>query len=73
MNDTQPYHEDVILRLLQSSGALTLDQVIDQLPELSWSEVLQAVDALSRRGTIVLRRRRFEYELAYPKVSSPAA
>ena len=31
---------------------------------LSWVDVFRAVDALSRRGTIILRRRGFDYEVA---------
>jgi len=30
---------------------------------LSWSELFHAVDSLSRRGAIVLKRHGFDYEL----------
>lgn len=55
--------EALVLELLQSADTLTLEQAIESLPELSWSELFHAVDALSRRGAITVRRRGFEYEL----------
>lgn len=73
INESRLHHENCILSLLQSSDVLTFDQVIDKLPELSWSEVFHAVDALSRRGSILLRRRGCEYELAQSKGDRDAA
>jgi hypothetical protein len=34
------------------------------LPEMRWNQVFAAIDKLSRRGEIALRRRGFNYELA---------
>jgi len=56
--------EVLILSLLNSVEILTMEQVVELLPELSWVDVFRAVDALSRRGTIILRRRGFDYEVA---------
>ena len=56
--------EVLILRLLNSVEILTMEQAVELLPELSWVDVFRAVDALSRRGTITLRRRGFDYEVA---------
>jgi hypothetical protein len=55
--------EDLVLDLLNQAGSLTIDQMTDQLPELSWSELFHAVDALSRSGVIILQRKGFQYEL----------
>lgn len=57
-----PFRSDpevLILGLLNSVEMLTMEQA-----ELSWVDVFRAVDALSRRGTILLRRRGFDYEVA---------
>lgn len=56
-------NEQLIMALLQSRQPLQLEQIVVMLPELSWNQVFQTVDALSRRGEILLRRRGFEYEL----------
>ena len=63
----QIHPEDMILELLRSVNSLTMEQVTQRLPELSWSELFHAVDTLSRKGFIILRRRGFEYELAVPE------
>lgn len=44
----------LILSLLNSVETLTMEQAVERLPELSWDDVFRAVDALSRRGTIIL-------------------
>ncbi len=56
--------EDLILDVLSSGEVLTLEQLIAEVPELSWSQLFHAVDALSRHGDIALRRRGFQYELS---------
>lgn len=55
--------ETLVLDLLQRESALGLDQVVARLPKLTWNQVFQTVDALSRRGTISVRRQGFEYEV----------
>jgi hypothetical protein len=56
--------EVLILSLLDSVEILTMEQAVELLPELSWVDVFRAIDALSRCGTIILRRRGFDYEVA---------
>ncbi len=56
-------HESLVLDILRRSHSLTIEQMTVQLPELSWSTLFHAIDSLSRRGAIVLRRKGFEYEL----------
>ncbi len=41
-----------------------LEELTESLPQLTWNQVFQAVDALSRSGVILLRRRGFEYEVS---------
>ena len=57
------FHESLVLDVLHSADSLTMEQLIEKLPQSSWNELFHAVDALSRRGAIILRRRGFEYEL----------
>ena len=56
--------EAVIMNRLAQSTALTLDDLVAQVPQLTWNQVFQAVDDLARSGAIVVRRNRFEYELS---------
>ncbi len=53
----------LVLHVLRTGESLTIEQVINLLPELTWNEVFGAVDRLSRSGTITLRRRGFTYKL----------
>ena len=61
--------EALVFEVLRANDPLTIDQLVtmDQLvgkvPEMRWSELFQAVDALSRRGLISLQRRGFEYKV----------
>lgn len=48
---------------LRKTAPVGLEELLGRLPQLTWNQVFQAVDALSRRGAILLRRRGFEYEL----------
>jgi hypothetical protein len=56
-------NEALVLQHLQTAHPVILDQIVEDTPELSWNQIFQTVDALSRRGVISLRRRGFEYEL----------
>lgn len=59
--------EELVLSLLRASGTLTFEQATAKLPELSWNELFRAVDTLSRRGDIALRKRGYEYEMTFPR------
>ena len=56
-------HASLVLEILRNGKVLTLEEVITRIPQLQWGEIFHAVDALSCRGDIVLRRHGFEYEL----------
>ena len=57
-------NEALVLQHLQIAHPVILDQLVEDTPELSWNQIFQTVDALSRRGVISLRRRGFEYEVS---------
>lgn len=65
--------ESRILTIVQERGAISLEELLACLPEITWSQVFTSVDTLSRRGTICLQRRDFEYELrpVSPSPSTP--
>jgi len=55
--------EERILTLLSDGRTHTLEEVIQALPEVSWAQLFIAMDILSRRGDVELRRRGFTYTL----------
>lgn len=48
--------EEAVLEMLQKAGPCSLDDLVMQLPNFSWSEVFLAVDRMSREGLLLLRR-----------------
>ncbi|MEW6542277.1 MAG: hypothetical protein AB1411_01555 [Nitrospirota bacterium] len=63
MASERPRSETLVLEALPSGSVITMEQLSRQLPQLSWNEIFHAVDALSRQGVVLLRKRGFEYEL----------
>jgi hypothetical protein len=59
-------NEALIIDLLRREESLKLEEVVALLPQLSWNQVFQCVDSLSRRGKIILHRRGFDYEVVRP-------
>lgn len=60
MNSTT---EAIRLHLIHH-GPCTLESLLAQLSQFSWSEIFSVVDQLSREGSLVLRRpSRFDYEV----------
>jgi hypothetical protein len=61
----EPLHsvEHDIVTHVEEQDVVTLDALVDQMPEYSWSQIFQAVDTLSRNGSITLRRHGFCYTL----------
>jgi len=69
MSNQQSPREDLVLHLLEASSTpLTLEEVTERLPQLSWNQVFLAIDVLSRRGGITLKKRGYEYEVSAPHV-----
>lgn len=58
--------ETMVLTALLSGSTMTIDQLMVHLPQFTWPEVFCALDGMSRRGEILMRRRGFEYELSVP-------
>ena len=56
-------HESAIISLLDASERLTIDEILDRAPHLSWSQVFLAIDVLSRKGDVKLYRKGFEYSV----------
>jgi hypothetical protein len=65
--------ETLVLDALQGRDPIPLEQITEWIPELSWNELFQAVDALSRRGDLILRRKGFAYYLSLPNLSRLSA
>jgi hypothetical protein len=57
-------NETLVMQHLQTAQTVMLDQMVKDMPALSWNQIFQTVDALSRKGVISLRRRGFTYELS---------
>lgn len=55
--------EERVLYELADRGTMTMSDMIERVPELSWSELFTAIDRLSRSGSLILSRRGFEYQL----------
>jgi hypothetical protein len=55
--------EDLVLDRLQDDRPFTLEELLLQAPELSWAQLFLAMDILSRRGDVELRRQGFTYTL----------
>ena len=59
--------EVLILDVLQASPQpLPIEEIVGMLPCLSWNQVFLAVDSLSRKGLINLKRRAFSYIVSGP-------
>ena len=57
--------ESAIRLYLSQEGPCTLESLLEQLSQFSWSEIFSVVDQLSREGSLVLRRpARFGYEVS---------
>jgi hypothetical protein len=52
-----------ILDHLSEQSVISLDSLINLMPQYSWNQVFCTVDQLARCSMIVLRRHRFEYML----------
>lgn len=60
--------EDLVLQALQINEAVSLEQITERVPDLSWNDLFHAVDRLSRRGDLVLQRRGFAYYVSLPRL-----
>jgi hypothetical protein len=58
-------NEAMVLNVVRRQRSIRLEEVVQRLPQLSWNQIFQSVDSLSRRGEIVLMRRGFDYEIEH--------
>jgi hypothetical protein len=65
-------NEAMVLNVLQLQVSIRLEEIVRRLPQLSWNQIFQSVDSLSRRGDIILMRRGFDYEIERPARKSDA-
>ncbi len=56
-------NEAMVLNVLHDQRSIRLEEIVRRLPQLSWNQIFQSVDSLSRRGDIILMRRGFDYEI----------
>ena len=55
--------EERILEVLSDGRRLTVDEILERVPEISWAQLFVAMDILSRRGAVELRREGFTYSM----------
>ncbi|HMU55596.1 MAG TPA: hypothetical protein PKA61_11340 [Nitrospira sp.] len=65
--------EDLVLDRLQDDRRFTIEEILVQVPELSWVQLFMAMDILSRRGDVELRRRGFTYTLKRVRAAAGGA
>jgi hypothetical protein len=58
LTPSSPLEQDIIVHL-DGQDVVTLDALIKQMPQYSWSHIFQAVDTLARCGRISLHRHGF--------------
>jgi hypothetical protein len=56
----------LLLSVLRTDNPVTIDQLVDRLPDLRWNEIFHTIDRLSRQGSITLTRQGFDYIVALP-------
>jgi hypothetical protein len=61
-SESDALEHDIIVHV-EDQLIVTLDALIDQMPQYSWSQIFQAVDTLARCGKVILRRKEFGYTL----------
>jgi hypothetical protein len=59
--------EALVVGVVHSAESLTMDQLLTRLPQLRWNEVFHIVDRLSRHGSLILRRRGYDYDVSVPQ------
>ena len=70
MEQTIDLAELLVLDMVEREGAVRMETLVSLLPQLSWSQVFNAVDELSRAEAITLQRRGFDYEVSLGSASS---
>jgi hypothetical protein len=59
--------EEAVIEMLQRTGPCSMDDIVMQLPDLSWREIFVAINRLSRDGRVVLREVGYStYQIGLP-------
>jgi len=53
--------ERLLLEHLRDGQRFTVEDILARIPQLSWAQIFFAMDMLSRRGDLELRRQGFSY------------
>lgn len=65
--------DEAVIEMLQKTDPCSMDDIVMQLPNLSWAEVFVTVDRLSRDGRVLLRQLGYStYQIVLPsQLASP--
>jgi hypothetical protein len=55
--------DEAVLNMLRRYEVLTMDDLIICQPDFSWAQLFDAIDRLSRKNLIALRRIGFSYQI----------
>ncbi|HZS11770.1 MAG TPA: hypothetical protein VFA38_05945 [Nitrospirales bacterium] len=62
--------EATVLETIASHDGITMEDLVARLCDWTWSEVFIAIDAMSRRGAVALRRDGFQYRVTMRPTSA---
>ncbi|WP_455245824.1 hypothetical protein [Petrachloros mirabilis] len=55
------HHECTIMTVLHGSSSLPIEEILERVTDLSWSQIFLTIRGLSRKGSIALHRHGFTY------------
>jgi hypothetical protein len=59
--------EEAVVEMLQRTGPCSMDDIVMQLPNLSWAEMFVTVDQLSSEGRVLIHRLGYStYQIGLP-------
>jgi hypothetical protein len=59
--------EEAVIEMLQRTGPCTMDDILREVPNLSWAEMFVTVDQLSSEGRVLIRRLGYStYQIGLP-------
>ena len=64
------FPESRILEVLRNGENYTVEEILEQTPEISWAQLFLAMDSLSRCGKVELHREGFLYTITKAKSSA---
>ena len=58
---TEPTPQEQLLRLLEDGQSYSVEELVARAPHISWAQLFNAMDQLSRCGSVEIRRHGFTY------------